>query len=81
MVERPVEKRENLSWRDFNQQRRSPWRVVPVMSDVPDCPALSRHELVELWTRTFGEPPPLVHDPPFMLRLIEAARYQRAKEQ
>lgn len=51
------------------------------MSDAPECPALSRRELVELWTVTFGEPPPVVHDPPFMLRLIEAALGQRATEQ
>ncbi len=43
------------------------------MSDAPEPYALSRRELVELWTVTFGEPPPVVHDPPLMLALVEAA--------
>lgn len=43
------------------------------MSDTPDLHVLSRRELVELWTVTFGEPPPVVHDPPLMLALVEAA--------
>ena len=43
------------------------------MSDAPDYPALDRRALVELWTVTFGEPPPVVHDPPFMLMLVEAS--------
>ena len=69
----PVERRENLAPRDVNQQRRAPRRVVRVMSDAPDYPALDRRALVELWTVTFGEPPPVVHDPPFMLMLVEAS--------
>jgi len=34
---------------------------------------LTQRELVELWCVTFGEPPPVVHDPALMLRLVEAA--------
>ncbi len=51
------------------------------MSDAPPSPVLSRRELVELWTVTFGEPPPVVHDPPLMLALVEAALMRPATEQ
>lgn len=43
------------------------------MSDAPEYPVLSDRELVELWTVTFGEPPPVVHDPPLMLKLVEGS--------
>lgn len=43
------------------------------MSDTPDYPVLSDRELVELWIVTFGEPPPVIHDPPLMLKLVEAS--------
>lgn len=43
------------------------------MSADPEIAALSRRELVELWTVTFGEPPPVVHDPPLMVALVESA--------
>jgi hypothetical protein len=39
---------------------------------IPDPPPSDR-ELIDLWTATFGEPPPIVHDPPFMMQLIEGA--------
>ncbi len=48
------------------------------MADVPDTPALSRRELIELWTVTFGEPPPVVHDPALMIALVEAALAARS---
>lgn len=43
------------------------------MSETTEISALSHRELIELWTVTFGEPPPLVYDPPLMLALVEAA--------
>ena len=43
------------------------------MSDSVETPALTHRELVELWAVTFGEPPPVVFDPPLMLQLVEAA--------
>jgi hypothetical protein len=43
------------------------------MPDASQIPVLSRRELVELWTVTFGEPPPVVHDQRLMLALVEAA--------
>lgn len=39
---------------------------------VPPAQLIAR-ELVELWILTCGEPPPVIHDPPLMMRLIEAA--------
>jgi hypothetical protein len=39
---------------------------------IPDLPPTDR-ELIDLWTATFGEPPPIIHDPPFMMQLIEGA--------
>jgi hypothetical protein len=71
-VEAPVEKLEKPSPGGVNQQRGRPWRVVPVMSDAPPIPVLSRRELIERWTVTFGEPPPVVHDQLLMLALVEA---------
>ena len=46
---------------------------MPAMSDTPQPHDLSRRELVELWTVTFGEPPPVVHDPLLMLSLVNEA--------
>lgn len=43
------------------------------MSDAPVIHPVIHRELVELWTDTFGEPPPVVHDPPLMLALVQAA--------
>lgn len=42
------------------------------MSESVPPTELTACELVELWKLTFGEPPPLIHDPPLMMRLIEA---------
>ncbi len=47
------------------------------MSDTLKIQTLSHRELIELWTVTFGEPPPIVHDPPLMLALVEAALSER----
>lgn len=56
-----------------NQQRYPPRPVVANMSDAPVIHPVIHRELVELWTDTFGEPPPVVHDPPLMLALVQAA--------
>ena len=42
------------------------------MSDAPP-PYYTDRELIDLWTSTFGDPPPVVHDPPLMLMLVETA--------
>lgn len=43
------------------------------MSEPSKTPDPSPRELIELWIAAFGEPPPLVHDPALMMRLIEEA--------
>jgi hypothetical protein len=49
-----------------------PLRIVPLMDAAEPADTLTQRELIELWTVVFGEPPPVVHDPPLMLRLVEA---------
>ena len=71
-MEAAVEKQENCPLSAVNQQRITRRRVLPVMSDAPP-PYYTDRELIDLWTSTFGEPPPVVHDPPLMLMLVETA--------
>lgn len=41
------------------------------MSNADTAPSQTDRVLVELWTLTFGEPPPVVHDARLMMQLIE----------
>jgi hypothetical protein len=49
------------------------------MSAADPAQTLTRRELIELWTVVFGEPPPVVHDPALMLRLVEARLFSRGE--